>query len=525
MRAEKGKANVFSKRGTELCEWIDGLRAEVEAKLRVAGAEGVARARRSGRVELCCLRVALPQNLAGQDALALFEAATGCERFYWERAAASHLAVGLGAVRVIEVRGPDRFREASRRARELFDRIELLETAKTRRVGDGPPLGAGPLLVGGFAFAPDGRESPEWRGYPAGRLVLPELLVVRSGGRLWCTLSLALATGSDPAREAARVVERCTRWLAPLTGCSAGGSSDSCGFSGFEAAGVVGLSPGPEYSVRSDRSHADFRAQVQSARDAIALGELEKVVLARSLHVRHDGRLEIGSLLRRLRGLYPTCATFAVGRPGSCFLGATPELLVELSRDRVATGAVAGSAPRGLSPDEDERLGRALRESKKEQQEHAVVVRALCEALDEVCCELSVPEAPRLLRIEGIQHLETAISGKLRGNRKPSILDLVGRLHPTPAVGGAPAAAALEWIERCEGLDRGWYAGPVGMVDSEGGGEFRVALRSGLVREGAGGDEALLFAGAGIVADSEPKCELEETRIKLRALLAPLTEI
>jgi isochorismate synthase EntC len=136
------------------------------------------------------------------------------------------------------------------------------------------------------------------------------------------------------------------------------------------------------------------------------------------------------------------------------------------------------------------------------------------------CCEdLDVPEAPRLLRLGEIQHLETPITGTLRNGE--SILELVERMHPTPAVGGAPREAALAWITRREDLDRGWYAGPVGFVDADGGGDFCVALRSALLR----GGEAHLFAGAGIVDGSIPDAELQETRLKLRALLAPLLEI
>ena len=188
--------------------------------------------------------------------------------------------------------------------------------------------------------------------------------------------------------------------------------------------------------------------------------------------------------------------------------------------------AVAGSSRRGRTPEEDQRLGLELRESKKEQEEHAVVVRAIAAALGPVCAQLRVPESPRLLRIEGIQHLETPIEGELeRTAVLPSVIDLAARLHPTPAVGGTPRGAALAWIDRCEGLDRHWYAGPLGFVDREGGGEFRVALRSALIHSDGDSDCALLFAGGGIVGDSEPDRELEETRIKLRALLAPLTEI
>ena len=206
-------------------------------------------------------------------------------------------------------------------------------------------------------------------------------------------------------------------------------------------------------------------------------------------------------------------------RAGATFLGATPERLVELADGRVATAALAGSAPRGRSPEEDARIGRALVESKKEQAEHAVVVRALREALDPLCPDLRFPEAPRLRRLEGIQHLETALSGT--PHREVHVAELLGTLHPTPAVGGAPRREALAWLERSEGLTRGWYAGPVGYVDASGGGSFRVALRCALLR----GERARLFAGAGIVAGSRPESELRETQLKLQALLSGMVEL
>nr|MDJ0869801.1 chorismate-binding protein [Myxococcota bacterium] len=147
------------------------------------------------------------------------------------------------------------------------------------------------------------------------------------------------------------------------------------------------------------------------------------------------------------------------------------------------------------------------------------VVRALRAALAPHCRSLAVPEAPRLRRLDGIQHLETPIEGRLAGRR--GLLALAGDLHPTPAVGGAPRDAALGWIARAEDLDRGWYAGPVGFLDAEGGGELAVALRAALLR----GETARLFAGAGIVEGSQPEAELRETRLKLGALLAPLLEL
>jgi isochorismate synthase len=431
------------------------------------------------------------------------------ERFYWACPAEGVTVLGIGVVRAIGISGAERFRDASTGVRELMAGVSVL--------GDAGPSDWGPLVLGGFAFGDrPGELEGVWPGFPAARFVLPEILLVRRDDELWLTLTFEDAD-SVPARIRPAIEALFDRaWLDAV-------AADPCG---FDREGPGGMASGPEYRVQSDRSHADYRAQVDAARRAIAAGDLQKVVLARSLRVQHDGRFDLAGLLRRLARLYPTCVTFAVSRPGVCFLGATPELLVARSGAAVRSGAVAGSSRRGRTPEEDQQLGQDLRESKKEQEEHAVVVRAIAEALASVCAHLQVPEAPRLLRIEGIQHLETPIEGALDETAAlPSVIDLAARLHPTPAVGGAPRAAAVAWIERCEGLDRGWYAGPVGFVDREGGGELRVALRSVLVRSHGASDDALLFAGSGVVADSEPDRELEETRIKLRALLAPLTEI
>jgi isochorismate synthase len=275
----------------------------------------------------------------------------------------------------------------------------------------------------------------------------------------------------------------------------------------------------PEYRAVADRPHAEYRALVVAALRDIAKADLEKVVLARSALLARNEGFDPASLLDALRCSYPSCASFAVARPGAVFLGAMPERLVRLQDRRVSCAVLAGSAPRGRSPEEDEDLGRRLRESKKEQAEHASVVRAVRATLEEHCSGLDVPEAPHLLRLEGIQHLETPIAATLRADG--SVVELAGELHPTPAVAGSPRDAALSWLARNEDLDRGWYAGPVGFVNRNGGGEFCVALRSALLNEG----KARLFAGAGIVTGSDPESELRETRLKLRVLLAPLLEI
>jgi len=271
---------------------------------------------------------------------------------------------------------------------------------------------------------------------------------------------------------------------------------------------------------RSGHSAEGFRLLVAEALAAIAGGDLEKVVLARSERLRSERPLAVAELLRRLRAAHPGCTLFAVARGGVTWAGATPERLVRVVGRQVEAEVVAGSAPRGASPRADHELARALLESKKDQEEHAVVRRAVCSALAAVCQKVEAAESPALFRTRGIQHLRTPVRGRLRAATPAAPLELVEALHPTPAVCGAPRQAALDWIARREGLQRGWYAGPLGWLDDVGNGEFAVGLRGALL----GGREALLFAGAGVVRGSRPEAELAETEWKLASVRELLRE-
>jgi isochorismate synthase len=416
------------------------------------------------------------------DPLDLFAGSQQPLRFYWEHPASAASVVGLGAAARVEAGGASRFRDASAQADALWAGVEIEGAA---------PRWAGPLLVGGFGFDDAAAPTSErWRGFPPARLFLPQDLIVRRDGEAWgLTAAPARATPRPPALA--------------LPGSS---EDPACA---------------PAFRAAPDHRLGDYRAQVERALEAIQGGEFEKVVVARSCTVSGRAPHDPVALLRALRSHHPGCVIFALAFGDACFLGATPEPLVRLARRRVFTAAVAGSAPRGRSPEEDARLGRALRESKKDHEEHALVVRSLRAALQDLCDPLSIPEAPTLLCTEGIQHLHTPVEGVLRDGVGISILELVSRLHPTPAVGGSPRRPALRWLRQHEELDRGWYAGPIGFLGPRGEGEFAVALRSALMR----GHEATFFAGAGIVADSDPDAELAETRLKLRTILDALMEI
>ena len=240
--------------------------------------------------------------------------------------------------------------------------------------------------------------------------------------------------------------------------------------------------------------------------------ELSKVVLARDLKVWASEPLDARVLARRLAQRFDGCWTFLCDG----LVGATPELLVRRVGDRVQSLVLAGSAARGRTTAEDDRLGRDLRSSHKDLDEHAIAVASVVERVRELCSDVTVDKEPSLLRLANVQHLATNVTGTLRGGE--SALALAGVLHPTAAVCGTPTGTAMQTIRATEHMDRGRYAGPVGWVDAEGNGEFGIALRCAEVD----GNRARLFSGAGIVGESLPEAELEETRLKLRAMQSAL---
>jgi isochorismate synthase len=262
-------------------------------------------------------------------------------------------------------------------------------------------------------------------------------------------------------------------------------------------------------------SRASFIERVRAAKETIARGDLEKVVLARAVRLAGRPRAPV-PLVAALRELEPGCLAFAIVAPdGKAFVGATPERLVRRRGERALTGALAGSAPRGSSAEADEARAAALLASKKDRSEHALVVEAVRTALAPAG-RISRPRGPRVLRLAQVQHLFTPMSVAL--SRPASVLELGARLHPTPAVAGTPRAAALAHLRETEPLDRGWYAGAVGWMDATGDGELAVSIRSALLD----GRDAWLFAGAGIVAGSDPASEWDETEVKLRAMARAL---
>ena len=256
---------------------------------------------------------------------------------------------------------------------------------------------------------------------------------------------------------------------------------------------------------------AEWERKVAAVAAAAGRGGPAKVVLARSLQVALERPPEPFDLVALLRERFPAAYAYGWQAGPAALVGASPELLVSRRGERFACRPLAGSAARGSDPEADRRLGEALLASAKDRAEHAFVVEAIIAALRPLAASLEVPAGPVLDRLPGVQHLATPLAGTT-GAR---LLALVAALHPTPAVGGVPRDPALAAIAGAEGFDRGWYAGGVGWADAGGDGEVALALRGALLRH----DQATLYAGAGIVAGSDPAAEAAETGLKLGAML------
>ena len=408
-----------------------------------------------------------------------FLASRAPPRVHWATAEGLEV-VATGAATRIEPSGDDRFAAARSRAEAVFAGLDHT----------GPSV-ARPRAFGGFAFFPEHESAPPWEGFPTASFVVPSVQLTRAADRTWLTVTAADEATAD-------------RRLDELQG----------ELDGLPAMQPTGGPPGVA-ETRQRTPRGTWTAQVADAVERIRGGDLRKVVLATALDVDLDAAIQPPAVLERLRRTYPDCYRFLLQPTASAgFFGAPPERLVKLSGRTVETEALAGSVERGDSPEEDADLAASLLESDKLQEEQGLVVDAIRDALAPLG-EVTVGEQS-VRKLTNIQHLQTPITADLAADAH--VLSVVAALHPTPAVGGVPRERALALIREIETFERGWYAAPVGWFDAAGDGEFAVGIRSGV----AGGDWATLFAGNGIVADSDPDEEWAEIAPKYRPILDEL---
>ncbi len=417
----------------------------------------------------------------------------GALHFYIERAAGEEALAGAEAVVEARFSGADRFKKVQDFANEVLE--------NTIAVGDLDVPFTGPHFFTAFTFDDT---VPEGSAFAPATVFLPCWQVSRYRGDYGAVANLRV----DAHSVVDQLVERV--WGAYQK------------FSVFDYSGGSLPAPSsakPQAVLQKPLTANSYSDAVTRALDEINAGAYEKIVLARGVKLIADEPWQPLNTLNSLRERFARCFTFSfgVGDDGSSFIGTTPERLLRIHNGSLLTEAIAGSAPRGETAAEDARLGGALLDSKKDLHEHTCVRDSILRCLGELGIVGRTTAVPQLLQLANVQHLQSVIEAEV--DEKAHILEIVSKMHPTPAVGGTPRETSVPRIHALEEIDRGLYSGVIGWFNHLNEGEMIVGLRSALVK----GNEANLYAGAGIVDGSIPEKEMQETELKLNALLNALT--
>lgn len=413
--------------------------------------------------------------------------ARGLERFYWADRNNQKVMAGFGIAVELMAWGENRFEDIQTQAQELFHHAMIVSNA-----GE-----VGPRLFGGFAFRDDFVPDNTWAVFPPANFILPHYQLTQIGDRMWLTINAILSEGDDEddARQSLQ-------------------DALDARYEALCATDLALNNNNPSTSINYPMPYKVWEKKIVDATQLIHTSELEKVVLSRVCEIQFKNPIEVENALNYLDRHYADCYRFLFEpRAHHAFFGATPELLANVHDKHLNTMGLAGSVQRGKTLDEDEAFADQLLNDSKERHEHALVVDAIKNRLSPLTKTLDVPTTPIIYKLNNIQHLHTPIHGVLDENL--GILAIVETLHPTPALGGTPRHLANDVIRESESVPRGWYAAPIGWIDHELNGEFGVAIRSAVCQD----RRIWLYAGAGIVGESIPQKEWDETGLKFRPIL------
>ena len=438
---------------------------------------------RYGRLLSCSL------PCSGISFASFLQQAAGQSRYYWENQN-DHIAfAGAGTAVELTAWGDDRYRKIADSAAQLFERAHLPDNDH--------PL-TGPHLFGGFAFRSDFTPDNTWSIYSPAYFVLPHYQLASIAGEIWLTINTQVPLEDNPADLLSDLQSALRDKVAELKASEWS---------------LADQEPSKLRSIEYPMSYAMWQEMITNATRHIRSGALKKVVLSRVAELQFAERVNILPILRHLSAHYAECYRFLFEpRPHYAFYGASPELLAAVSGKKIESMALAGSIGRGNDEGSDLCLSEALLNSEKDRHEHQIVADKIRDRLLPLTNSLDV-SSTGLLKLNNIQHLHTPISGELR--RAEGVLPLVEALHPTPALGGDPRDAAMALIRDLEPIPRGWYGAPFGWIDANLDGQFTVAIRSAVAQEA----RVWVYAGAGIVADSVPEKEWQETELKFRPML------
>ncbi|MGN4123970.1 isochorismate synthase [Lysinibacillus sphaericus] len=408
------------------------------------------------------------------------------ERFYWQNREKTMTLVGLGHAHTIQNNAKN----------DRFDEVEAEWKHLTKHCVKGQAE-LQPILFGGFTFDPQNNVDGEWTGFPEAYFALATYQLVLRDDKAYVSIHL-ITHEKQPEEQMDALRQERDHFI--------------------HAAQVkeVETYSKPEITSYFEPYKEPYLASIDQVTALIKAKKANKVVIARSLALQFKEQVASPQILSQIIHEQPESYLFGLERQELLFFGASPERLVKVKNGHAYSSCVAGSIKRGKTADEDETYGQSLLNDPKNGGEHHYVVDMIADIFRKNCINVKIPDGPRLLKIRDIQHLYTPVEGQL--NNGATILQLTKYLHPTPALGGVPRQEAMAAIRKYEPMNRGLYAAPIGWMDAEGNGEFAVAIRSAALIK----DKAYLYAGGGIVADSEPQSEYDETLVKFRPMLRAL---
>lgn len=408
------------------------------------------------------------------------------ERFYWQNADKTMTLVGIGhAYILMNEKTNGRYSDISDKWQQLCGKL-----VKEEKDMD-------PVLFGGFSYDEQNRHHSEWNEFPSSYFCVPSFQLKIADGKTQVSVNL-ITDSKDATTMFDKLREERDR--------------------------LIHIAQVEEFDITVknkvlgtiERGKKQYIEAVENVTQQIKEGKADKVVIARAIELEFEQDLAATTVLQAITNEQQESYHFGLQVGTSLFFGATPERLIEVKDGKVYSACVAGSIRRGKSAKEDRELGEELLGDPKNREEHQHVVSMISSVFESYCEDVLIPKIPKLMKIRDIQHLYTSVEGSI--GQQNDIFSFVEALHPTPALGGVPTTVALEMIRKHEKMDRGYYAAPIGWTDASGNGEFAVGIRSALIQA----NHAYLYAGGGIVADSNSKEEYDETWVKFRPVLRSL---
>lgn len=433
--------------------------------------------------------VSITEKINKVDPIQFYEAAkqTKKNRLFWTSHSQDLVIVGIGNSYEM-IAHTSRFEKMEKLWKSLLGHAIIHNPYKVP--------GTGILALGGMSFDPRKETSNLWKQFRPSQMIVPEYTLTKYKNKYYFTTTIKVNKENE-SFEMIRNIEDIKFNL------------------------LQDPKPLPSAAYAIDKKEINSNKWMESVKQAIKEineNKAKKIVLARKIRLQLNKNAEIAVILNKLLKTQTNSYIFAFEQNEECFIGATPERLVKVNENKLLSTCLAGTAPRGRSEQEDMEIAKQLLSDKKNLEEHFYVVHMIKNKIGKYCTNINVPDQPVVYPLKNLQHLYTPVSAEIK--REYSIFNIIKELHPTPALGGVPRNEALTFIRKHELLDRGWYGAPIGWVDSNKNSEFAVAIRSGLIQN----DEVSLFAGCGVMKDSDPLVEYKETDIKFAPMLSVLED-